>query len=534
MKEEPRNQDLDILNNQDLDLFKHQQGILKAELFLYEFLKQAWPIIAGSEEFVENWHIQAHAEHVQGWVHGQIRKLVTNVPPRSTKTALISIVLVPWVWATNPERKFMYASYASSLSNEQADLCLTLIESDWYQKRWGHLYKLTRKAKKSFKNNKGGYRFATSVGGRTTGFGADMLIVDDPNNVKDGESQAVTDAVIRWFYFSWLTRLNNPSTGALMVVQQRTGNKDITGTILEKDNDNSWTKFIIPMEYQEARKARTIILPMSNGKVWEDPRTKEGELLCEKRWSRKILDNLKSELGEYAFACQYNQIPAPPGGGIIKKAWFQWWKEETLPDIEHVIQSWDTALTTKAHSSYHACTTWGIFYDNNYIANIILLSQWHDRLSFPDLREMTKRLYFDYRDTGKERNPIFKGKQVDMCLIEAKASGDPLIQDLAAGGIRAVPFDPKPYGDKDNRVRLISPLIEGGRVWLPAMGPNYTRLLPFAEKFLEVVGRFPDPGTRDVVDTMSQALIKLKYSGFLDNPKDEIPILPSQRKIIPY
>lgn len=159
---------------------------------------------------------------------------------------------------------------------------------------------------------------------------------------------------------------------------------------------------------------------------------------------------------------------------------------------------------------------------------------WRDRVEYPELREITKRLYFDYRDTGKERNPLFKGRPVDMCLIEAKASGDPLIQDLAAGGIRAIPFVPNKYGDKIQRVRLITPLIEGARVWLPAKPPNYNRLLPFADTFLESVATFPNSESRDLVDTMTQALLKLKEGKFLLNPRDERPTTPSHKEIRVY
>lgn len=264
--------------------------------------------------------------------------------------------------------------------------------------------------------------------------------------------------------------------------------------------------------------------------IWEDPRVAEGQLLCEERFSEKEINKYKNELGSYGYAGQYQQRPAPEEGGIIKKPWFQWWKDSTPPEIEFVIQSWDTALTAKDMSAYSACTTWGVFYDHNYIENVILLSMWRDRVEYPELREMTKRLYFDYRDTGKVRNPLFKGRPIDMCLIEAKASGDPLIQDLALAGIRAIPFVPNKYGDKLQRVRLITPLIEGGRVWLPAKPPSYDKLLPFADLFIESVACFPNSESRDLVDTMTQALLKLKDGQFLRHPKDEIPVTPSYKE----
>jgi predicted phage terminase large subunit-like protein len=288
------------------------------------------------------------------------------------------------------------------------------------------------------------------------------------------------------------------------------------------------------MEFESSRKSRTIVLPTTEGKVWEDPRVEDGQLLCEERFSSKEINAYKSELGSYGYAGQFQQRPAPEEGGIIKKAWFQWWKDSTPPDIEFVLQSWDTALTAKDMSAYSACTTWGIFYDHNYIENVILLSMWRGRIEYPELREMTKRLYFDYRDTGTVRNPQFKGRPVDMCLIEAKASGDPLIQDLAAAGVRAIPFVPNKYGDKIQRVRLVTPLIEGGRVWLPARAPKYEKLLLYADDFLEAISCFPNSESRDLVDTMAQALLKFKEGKFILNPKDERPIQSSEKTITVY
>jgi predicted phage terminase large subunit-like protein len=288
------------------------------------------------------------------------------------------------------------------------------------------------------------------------------------------------------------------------------------------------------MEFEEKRKAKTVVLHSTNNTIWQDPRTEEGELLWSKRFSLEIINRLKQELGAYGYAGQYQQRPSPEAGGIIKKGWFQWWKDSTPPQIVFVLQSYDTALTAKEMSAYSACTTWGVFYDHNQIENLILLSMWRGRVEYPELREMTKRLYFDYRDTGKERNPSFKGRPVDMCLIEAKASGDPLIQDLVRGGIRAIPFVPNKYGDKIQRVRLITPLIEGGRVWLPAKPPTYDNLLPYADIFLESVACFPNAESRDLVDTMTQALLKLKEGRFILNPRDERPVQQMVRETRVY
>ena len=515
--------ELDVIED-----IKYRQSVFKAELSLHEFLKQAWRVIEGGVPFIDNWHLHVVAEHLEACYRREIKNLILNVPPRSGKTSLISVAFPAWVWLQNPEEKFMYASYAHSLSEEHGALCLALIQSDWYQQRWKANFNLTKTAISFLKNNRTGYRIATSVGGVGTGFGASILVCDDPNNAKDLDSEAIRKTTNNWWNMTWPSRRNNADNDVRILVQQRTQEDDVTGNTLSRDHDKEWTTVIIPMEYEGKRKFRSVI----NQKVYEDPRTIEGELLCPARWSQDVIKSLKNQLGEYGYAGQYQQRPAPAIGGIIKKPWFQWWKDSTPPQIEFTLQSWDTALTANEMSAYSACTTWGVFYDSNHIENVILLSMWRGRVEYPELRELAKRMYFDYRDNGKTKNPAFKGRPVDMCLIEAKASGDPLIQDLVRGGIRAIPFVPNKYGDKIQRVRLITPLIEGGRVWLPARAPKYDTLLPYADEFLESVACFPNAESRDLVDTMAQALLKLKDGRFVLNPRDERPVQASTKEIL--
>jgi predicted phage terminase large subunit-like protein len=520
------------------DDIKYQQSILKAEYSLHEFLKQAWPYIEGSDTpFTDGWHIKAICEHLEAVSNRQIRNLLINIPPRCSKSTIISVAFPAWCWLHNPSERFMYASYALSLSLRDSVKCRRLILSPWYQERWGHYFRIEgdQNTKGRFDNTERGYRIATSSGSAATGEGGSMLITDDPNNSLDGESEAQRERKIDWWTQVWSTRLNDKKNDCRIVVQQRIHERDISGFILNHDDMNEWVKLILPMEFEEKRRSRTVVLPTTEGKIWEDPRKNEGELLWPERINEKDLKSLKQALGsEYTISGQLQQRPSPEAGGIIKKDWFCWWKDTSPPQIEFVIQSWDTALTAKEMSAYSACTTWGVFYDQNHIENVVLLSMWRGRIEYPQLREMAKRLYFDYRDTGKERNTSFKGRPVDMCLIEAKASGDPLIQDLAAAGIRAIPFVPNKYGDKIQRVRLITPLIEGGRVWLPARAPKYDTLLPYADEFLESVACFPNAESRDLVDTMAQALLKLKDGKFVLNPKDERPTQLSVREIKVY
>ncbi len=505
------------------DLIK-LRDTFKAELSLYEFLKQAWTAIEGEKPFTEGWHIQAIAEHLEAVANRQIKNLIINIPPRCCKSSLVSVAFPAWVWLHQSNEQFLYASYALSLSLRDSVKCRRLILSPWYQDRWGDRYKIVgdQNTKGRFDNTKKGYRIASSAGSSVTGEGASLLICDDINSAAEGESEVIREGKIEWWTQVWSTRLNDKSKDCRIVIQQRIHERDITGYIIDHDDLNEWTKLILPMEYEEKRCSITVVLPSSQPNIWQDPRQKEGELLWPERFDEEGLKSLKQSLGtSYAIAGQLQQRPSPEAGGIIKKEWFKWWKDTIPPPIEVVVQSWDTAFSVGKTSAYSACTTWGVFYDHNYIENVILLSLWRGRVEYTELREIAKRLYFDYRDTGKERNPKFKGRPVDMCLIEAKASGDPLIRDLALGGINAVAINPSGKGDKTKRVHFVTPLIEGERVWLPARGPNFDTLLPFADEFRELAACFPNLESNDVVDTMSQALMKLKTGMFLYNPKDE-------------
>ncbi len=500
------------------------QDKYKAELSLHEFIKQAWSAVEGDKEFTDGWHIKIICEHLEAVANRQIKNLIINLPPRCCKSSLVSVVFPAWVWLMAPHEQFMYCSYASSLALRDSVKCRRLILSPWYRERWGKRFGLVgdQNTKGRFDNTLNGYRISTSTGSSITGEGGSFLIADDPNNSLEGESEVKRERTIEWWNQVWSTRLNDKKNDCRIVVQQRIHERDITGYITSHDDLNEWTKLILPMEFEEKRKAVTVLLPSTKDKPWEDPRIKEGELLWPERFDEVAVKSLKNALGSsYACAGQLQQRPSPETGGIIKKAWFQWWKDTQPPQIEFIVQSWDTAFSTGKNSAYSASTTWGVFYDHNHIENVILLSMWRGRVEYTELRERAKRLYFDYRDVGKEREPKFKGRPIDLFLIEAKASGDPLIRDLLQAGIKATPVNPTGGGDKIKRVHFVTPLIEGERVWLPAKAPSYDTLLPFADDFLETVACFPNLESNDIVDTMSQALMKLKTGMFLLNPRDE-------------
>lgn len=435
-------------------------------------------------------------------------------------TSLISIAFPAWVWIKDPTEKFICASCTNSLSLDIADKSRLLIESPWYQENWGHLFKIRadQNAKSYFANDQTGYRISSSVGSMIIGKGGSIQLTDDPN-VVGGESEVVRDGVLNWWSMKWYNRLNDIPNDRRILVQQRGDEKDVSGNVIVNDINNEWVKLILPLEYESENKCSTVPLWWTKGKAWEDPRTRDGELLT-KRLNIDDVNKIKKELGSYGYAALYQQRPAPLEGGIIKKHWFKIYRYDQLPQIDYTIQSWDTALTANDNSAYSACTTWGLFQDRYDNTNVILLSAWRGRLEYPELRERVRRLSLNYMDVG-ENPPAYSNRYVpDQIVIEAKASGDPLLQDLRRAGVYGQPFIPNKHGDKTQRVRLITPLIEAGVVWVPSQVNNPDRMADFADEFVNEVSYFPNPRSLDYTDTLTQALIVLRDGSSIKNPKD--------------
>lgn len=492
---------------------------------LHDYFKGMWHVIEGKASFVDGWHIGALSEHLEAVYTGDIKRLIINVPPRTSKSSLISIAFPTWTWVNDPARKFLYISYGARLAQEHSVRSRNVIESNWYQERWGDRFRLSQdmNTKQKFENDKTGARIATSVHGTATGLGGDVIIFDDPNSAADALSDAKREGTNLWCDNVASTRLNDPKTGAIVIVQQRVHAHDYTGHLLGQE-DSDYVNLCLPMEFEISRKCITVPLKSTKGMKWQDPRTEENEILWPDRFSRAELEDLKRRMGSsYVVAGQLQQRPSPEEGGIIKKDWFRWYNDREMPRCSFILQSWDTALSTGPTACYSACTTWGIFKDEHGVDNIILLSTWRGRVEYPDLKRMAIRLsrcIFDtYTDNPVPEDYVYKPH---MILIEAKANGLSLIQDLNRAGLIITKFDPRGSGDKVQRARIANSLIEGGRVWLPARAPDFTRLRPFAEEFLMAAAMFPNDESNDYIDSMSQAFIKMRDSGAIGHPDDAV------------
>lgn len=450
----------------------------KARRHLKDFIPEAWHVVEPATPFVTGWHLDAICEHLEAITNGQIRNLVINMPPRHMKSLAVAVFWPAWEWIEHPERRWLFSSYAAQLSQRDSLKCRRLIESPWYQERWGDRFALAddQNAKSRFENDKTGYRLAASVGGAVTGEGGDRVVVDDPHNVQDAPSQTMRESVLRWWDEAMATRLNDPKTGAKVIVMQRVHEDDLSGHVLAQ---GGYEHLMLQAEY-EGVKTRTVI-------GWEDPRTKPGELLWPERFGPTELAALKRALGSYGAAGQLQQRPAPQEGGVVKRDW--WRHYDRLPDeIDEWIQSWDLTFKKATDNDFVVGQVWVRAGADRY-----LVDQVRARMNFPESLQAVRDLTARYPETYAK-------------LVEDKANGPALIDTLKREitGLIAV----EPMGSKEARFAAVSPQIEAGNVYLP--DPN---IHPWVQDLIEEAAAFPNGAHDDTVDAMSQALLRFTRGG---------------------
>lgn len=488
------------------------------EASLYEFLKGAWPYMDPAP-WVDGWHIDAICEHLEAIVDGTIRRLIINLPPRHGKSLLLSVAFPAWVWAqqtrsptSGPGVPLLYASYADKLSLRDSVKCRRLIESPWYQARWGDRFKLAsdQNTKNRFTNDKGGERLITSIGAGVTGEGGNIICADDPNAANEVASEASIETTIDWWTTSMPTRANDPQKAAWVIIQQRLAEDDLTGYVLEHEADG-WTHLCLPGRYEPERSFHTSI-------GWKDPRTEPGELLWPERFSEETVGRLERQMGPYVFAGQIQQRPEPKGGGIIKRDWWKLWTPEAWPPMSFILAWLDTAYTEEELNDPSGMIVWGVYTDprplssrivgpdgnpiehasthSEFAPRVICMYAWTERLELHDL----------VRHTAE----VCRKMKVDTLCIENKASGISVAQELRrlygleSFGVQLE--DPKRQ-DKTARLYSVQHLFAEGMVY----GPDR----PWMEKVISQVGQFPKGKHDEFVDCTSGALRKLRDMGLL-------------------
>ena len=493
-----------------LDLIKKERERRLAERNLMDFTRQSFEIIEPGQQFRDNWHLHAIAEHLEAISRGELKNLVINIPPGCMKSILTSVAWPAWEWVNDPSIRTMSASYGIDLSIRDAAKTRDVITSEWYRERWGDkvVIKPGEDQKTKYALTAGGWRMATSVGGRATGEHPDRKIVDDPHNARQAESDAERETALEWFDRTLSTR--GQSRGAsTVVVMQRLHERDVTGHIIA--DLSGYEHLCIPMEYDGVHR-KTFL-----GSY--DPRTKKGELLWPEMFDDKSVTQLKQLLGSYGSSGQLAQDPTPTEGGLLNTKCFQLWPaSKSTPHLEYVLQSYDCAFTEKTSGDPTACTVWGIFTLKG-VRQALLLDAWDEHLSYPDLRQRAITDYnTEYGGHMVKGSHVTRARKPDRVLVEAKASGQSLIQDLRLARIPVVAYNPG-ASDKIARAHQAAPTLELELLWIPESQKNPGQPVSWAQPFLKQLAKFPVAEHDDYCDSFSQAIIHLKSQRWFELPE---------------
>jgi predicted phage terminase large subunit-like protein len=435
------------------------------------FVREMWPPFIGGK------HHQIMAEAFERVARGDLKRLIINMPPRHTKSEFASYLFPSWYLGLYPEKKVIQTAHTAELAVGFGRKVRNLVGSQEYQNVFQTKLSSDSKAAGRWNTDKGGDYFAIGVGGAVTGKGADILIIDDPHSEQEAMmgSPTVYERVFEWYSSGPRQRLQ--PGGSIVIVMTRWSKKDLTGQILQsaaKKDSDEWEVIELPA-----------LMP-------------SGKPLWPEFWKREELESIKLELPVGKWEAQYQQNPTSEEGAIIKREMWMTWENEKPPEVDYIIQSWDTAFEKNNRADYSACTTWGVFYrevDGMEVANIIVLDAFKERMEFPEL----KRTAYDM---WKEWNP-------DTLLVEKKAAGAPLIYEMRRMGIPISEYTPSKGSDKIARVNAISDLFASGMVWRPET--------KWADELVEEVASFPNGDHDDLVDSTSQALLRFRQGGLFNS-----------------
>jgi predicted phage terminase large subunit-like protein len=441
------------------------------------FVQTMWP------GFIHGQHHALMAAKFEDIANGKSKRLIINMPPRHTKSEFASYLLPAWYLGRFPNKKIIQCSNTAELAVGFGRKVRNLVDGERYGKVFPNVaLRSDSKAAGRWSTNANGEYFAIGVGGTVTGKGADLLIIDDPHSEQEAAMAAndpsVFDKVYEWYTSGPRQRLQ--PGGSIVVVMTRWSKRDLTGKIcqamIDRDGDE-WEIISLPA------------IKRNEKPLWPE------------FWSYEELNKLRIELPLSKWQAQYQQDPTSEEGALIKREWWKEWEPERPPQCNFIIQSWDTAFTKSERSDYSACTTWGVFFkdENEFDPHLILLDALKERLEFPQLKERAFKMY-------KEWEP-------DACIVEAKASGAPLIFEMRRMGIPVQEYTPTRGNDKISRVNAVSDLFASGKVWAPRKR--------WAEEVIEELAAFPNSDHDDLVDSTTQALIRFRKGGFVNLPTDE-------------
>lgn len=429
-------------------------------------------------------HHRALAALLEAIARGDKDRICVNIAPRFGKSHMVSYYFPAWFLGNYPNQKVMMVSHTADLAVDFGRKVRNLIDSELYHDIFPNVaLSADSKSAGRWHTSFGGEYFAIGVGGALAGRGADLLLIDDPHSEQDvlAGNYDVFDKAYDWYAFGARTRLM--PGGRVALVQTRWATNDLTGRLVQDQVKNHKADQFEVVEFPA-------ILP-------------SGKSLWPEQWPLEMLERTKASMPTFQWNAQYQQQPTSEEGAIVKREWWQEWTKDEPPKCQYILTSWDTAFEKNNRADFSACTTWGVWFNEEDHDNthLILLNAYKGRWEFPELKQ---RAMDDY----KEWEP-------DGVIVEKRASGAPLIYELRAMGIPVQEFTPGKGQDKIARLNSVSDLFASKRIWAPA-----TR---WAEEVIEEVAAFPAGAHDDFVDSMTQALMRFRRGGFIKSAKDEEP-----------
>ena len=458
-----------LMLKEKLDGFETQDKCQNDFLFYVEHM---WP------EFICGRHHKIFAEKLNKVASGEIKRLIVNMPPRHTKSEFASTFFPSFIMGKKPKMKIMQTTHTGELAVRFGRKVRNLMDQKEYKEVFPEVkLQADNKSAGRWETNKGGEYFAAGVGGAVTGRGADLLIIDDPHSEQDAMSPNALESAWEWYTSGPRQRLQ--PGGAIVLVMTRWSSIDLTAKLLDSQKEalaDQWEMIEFPA-----------IFPETDNPLWPE------------FWPKDELLKVKSSIPGIKWNAQWMQNPTAEEGAIIKRDWWKRWKHKSIPPVKYIMQSYDTAFSKNQTADFSAISTWGVFKPSEDAPDcLILLDCQKGRWDFPELKEIAMREYTYW--------------ECDMVLIEAKASGTPLTQELRRMGIPVVNYSPTRGHDKHSRMHSVAPIFESGMVY----APNKT----FAEDMIEECASFPFGANDDLCDTMTQALMRFREGGFVSLASD--------------
>lgn len=494
--EEPIENSIDTLAT--LSTFLDDLVLQQSKMDFISFVRLVAPTI------VSDWkmgrHIKLISDKLQKVKDGEIKRLMVFLPPRSSKSVICSKIFPAWYIGNNPQHEVLTISHSDQLASDFGRSVRDIVNTEQFQEVFpGVSLRSDVRAAGKWKTNQNGTYYAAGVRSQIAGRGAHIAILDDAMSEEDSFSEAGRRYIKEWYPAGLRTRIM--PGGAIVIINTRYHHDDLCGWLLKQeevmdmDSTYPWEVVKIPAWVDEEA-SELLDLPVGSSYF---PEWKPDEVL------RVDEEEIIASNGSRYWESLYMQNPTPEEGGIIKKRWIERWEYSDPPSCDFVIQTFDTAFSTKTTADFTVIQTWGIFdmpeedYDGveSWGSNLILLGSTRGKFEYPDLRRISQELYNEYRP--------------DVCIIEKKASGQSLIQDLRRSGLPVMDYTPD--RDKVSRVYAASPMLEAGRVWLPSNKR-------WADDLMEELITFPHGRHDDQVDALVMAVHYMRESWRLGHPDD--------------